>query len=85
MHLDDKMKDVTDAAAVVSGLAVFLQFIPAVVGIVTIAYTLFRFAEALDGRKRHNQWPFAKFGSPPIDGGGASGALARKAEEGIDG
>ena len=63
MTLDEKMKDVGDAAAVVSGLAVFLQFIPAVVGIVTIIYTIWRIVESLDHRKRDGQWPFAPFGS----------------------
>lgn len=63
MTLDEKMKDVGDAAAVVSGLAVFLQFIPAVVGIVTILYTVFRMIEALDHRKQKGQWPFAPFGT----------------------
>lgn len=63
MTLDDKMRDVGDAAAVVSGFAVFLQFIPAVVGIVTIIYTVFRIVESLDHRKRDGMWPFAPFGS----------------------
>lgn len=64
MTLDDKMKDVGDAAAVVSGFAVFFQWIPALVGIVTIIYTVFRIVEALDHRKQKGQWPFAPFGSP---------------------
>jgi len=64
MTLDDKMKEVGDGVAVVSGLAVFFQWIPALVGIVTIIYTFWRIAESLDHRKRDGQWPFAPFGSP---------------------
>ena len=57
------IKDVGDAVAVTTGLAVFMQWIPAVAGFVTITYTLFRLIEALDARKRDNKWPFAPFGS----------------------
>lgn len=63
MTLDDKMRDVGDGVALVSGLAVFMSWIPAVVGVVTIIYTLFRMVEALDHRKQKGQWPFAPFGS----------------------
>lgn len=63
MTLDDKIRDVGDGVALVSGLAVFMSWIPAVVGVVTIIYTFFRMAEALDHRKQKGQWPFAPFGS----------------------
>lgn len=63
MTLDDKMRDVGDGVALVSALAVFMHWIPAVVGVVTIIYTVFRIVEALDHRKQKGQWPFAPFGS----------------------
>jgi hypothetical protein len=64
MTFDEKVREVGDGVAVVSGFAVFLQWMPAAVGIVTIIYTIWRIAEALDHRKRDGQWPFAPFGSP---------------------
>lgn len=60
---EEHVRDIGDGVAVVSGLAVFLQWIPALVGIITILYTVFRIAEALDHRKSRGQWPFAKFGT----------------------
>lgn len=63
MMNDDTIKDTMDTIAVASGLAVFLQWIPALVGVITIVYTLWRLAAGLDHRKREGLWPFAPFGS----------------------
>ena len=64
MTLDEKVREVGDGVAVLSGFAVFLQWMPAAVGVVTILYTIFRVAESLDARKQKGQWPFAPFGTP---------------------
>jgi len=67
MTTEDRIREAADGVAVVSGLAVFLQWIPALVGIVTIVYTIWRIIESLDHRKQKGQWPFAPFGSPGND------------------
>lgn len=65
----DQIKDTADTAAVLSGIAVWMQYIPAIVGIVTICYTVWRFLVSLDYRKRNKQWPFSPFGSEGTNGG----------------
>jgi hypothetical protein len=64
MTTSDRYKDIADGAAILSGAAVFLQWIPAAVGIVTIIYTIWRIIESLDHRKRAGMFPFAAFGHP---------------------
>lgn len=64
MVTGDRVKDAGDTAAILAGVAVWMQWIPVVVGLVTIVYTVWRFIEALDVRRRYQQWPFAAFGSP---------------------
>ena len=68
MALDERVREVGDGVAVVSGFAVFLQWMPAAVDLVTILYTIFRIVESLDQRKQKGQWPFAPFGTPGHDG-----------------
>jgi hypothetical protein len=63
-QVGDIVKEIGDGVAVISGVAVFMSWIPAAAGIVTIIYTLWRMIEALDHRKRDQVWPFAPFGSP---------------------
>lgn len=41
----------------------FFQWLPAVAGLLSIIYTLWRLVEALDNRKRQKLFPFAPFGS----------------------
>lgn len=60
--MNDKIKDVSDVTAMALGGAVFMQWIPAVVGVVTILYTVWRIFESLDERHRKGQWPWGPFG-----------------------
>ena len=62
-HQEQTIRDLGDGAAILAGLAVFMQWLPAVAGLVTILYTLWRLVEALDERKRTRRFPFAPFGS----------------------
>ena len=61
------LKDMADGAAVATGLAVFFQWLPAVAGILSILYTVWRLIESLEHRAREKLWPFGKFGEkkPP--------------------
>lgn len=58
-------RDLGDSTAILTGLAVFFQWLPAVAGILSIIYTLWRLIEALDHRKRQKLFPFAPFGAQP--------------------
>jgi hypothetical protein len=60
----DRYREIADGAAILSGAAVFLNWIPEIVGVVTIIYTIWRIVEALDHRKRVGMFPFAPFGHP---------------------
>lgn len=64
-HTDHPLRDLGDSAAIATGLAVFFQWLPAVAGLLSIIYTVWRLVESLDNRKRHKLFPFGPFGSPP--------------------
>jgi hypothetical protein len=64
-HADHPLKDIWDSAAIATGLAVFFQWLPAVAGLLSILYTVWRLVESLDNRKRQKLFPYGPFGGSP--------------------
>lgn len=64
-HTDHPLRDLGDSAAIATGLAVFFQWLPAVAGLLSIIYTVWRLVESLDNRKRQKLFPYGPFGGSP--------------------
>ena len=58
---EQTVRGIADVAAVGTGVAVFLQWLPAVVGVVTILYTALRIFEFMENRHAQAHWPFGPF------------------------
>jgi len=64
---NDKIGNVTDAAAAITVAAVWMAWLPVAAAVITIVYTLWRLISSLDYRRQRKQFPFAPFGSQGID------------------
>lgn len=58
----DSAKGVVDVAAVGTGFAALLQWVPAVAGLLAAVYTALRTAGWLHDQRKKREFPFGKFG-----------------------